>query len=307
MLKGDFLMRHICAFLLSCALSMTTFIHANSPAWSLEDVTSGWNNDSLVKMYFHNSEMQRQWAWELLGKQSLQGDENILDFGCGDGKVSAELSHFVPRGKVTAVDISSEMIAFANIKFPPYAYPHLEFKRSHSFVFDDLPEEEVYDIICSFCVFHLVAQPLEILKNFKNHLKPTGKLVLVIPGGRNPEFFQAANEMFDKYQLEAPWKNQTSNIPTMRNIEGCSAFLKEAGYQISTLEMIDTDNPFYDKKEMLDWMVGTVTANWNIPLSISPMFFDDLIERMDEIDPKFRDAQGCFHYKCSRIHVVATP
>jgi trans-aconitate methyltransferase len=294
-----------------CILSFAACsgISANdAPSWSLEEVTSGWNAGALVKTYFHNSELQRQWAWELMGKQALVGDEKILDFGCGDGKISAEISWLVPQGLVTGVDISSEMLLFAGIKFPAYAYPNLEFKKSSSIAFEDIPGQYFYDIVCSFCVFHLVSRPLDVLKHLKDHLKPKGKLVLVIPAGRNAAFFDAANDVFAKYELEAPWKNlPASTALTMRTMEGCSTLLKEAGYEVLSLRMINTDNPFYDKAELIAWTIGAMTANWNIPTSVNTMFFTDLVERMCELDPEIIDQEGRLHFKLSRIHAVATP
>jgi trans-aconitate 2-methyltransferase len=47
----------------------------------------------------------------------LRGDEHVLDVGCGDGKVTAEIARAVPRGSATGVDASPEMIAFAQKPF----------------------------------------------------------------------------------------------------------------------------------------------------------------------------------------------
>jgi trans-aconitate methyltransferase len=288
----------------SCCVSL----HAGSPQWSLDQVNEGWNSETLVKQYFHHSELQRQWAWELIGKQTLTGREAILDFGCGDGKISAELSRLIPNGSVTGVDISTEMLKIAKLKFPSYAYPRLSFQQSTSLTFADIPGTHSFDLIISFCVFHQIAQPLDVLVNLKEHLKPDGKLVVLIPAGKNAPFFQAANEMFNKYQLEAPWKNQSgSNGPSMRTLEGCRELLSLAGYKILTLEMVDTQTPFYDKAELISWMVGTLTANWNIPPELSLHFFSDLVNRMIEIDGNVIDLEGRLNYKLSRIHLVACP
>lgn len=292
-------------------LSYVLFAHnlssAEAPSWTLDSTLNGWNQGSLVQAYFHNSELQRQWAWELLGRQKLQGNEQILDFGCGDGKISAELSRFVPHGKVVAVDISEEMVSFAKLKFPSYAYPQLGFAQNSSLTFDDMPGKQEYDMVCSFCVFHLIPQPLEILQNLKAHLKPDGKLVLVIPAGKNPIFFQAAEEILAKYGLKCPWKGQSSSTTTsMRTVDGCRALLTQAGYKVVTVEIVDTDNPFYSKEELVNWMIGTTTANWNIPLELSATFFKEVVEQMQALDPNMVDAEGRVHFKLSRIHVVAT-
>ncbi len=57
-----------------------------------------WNAEE----YARNSAGQFQWALELMGKLALAGDEQILDIGCGDGKVTAELARRVPRGESSA-------------------------------------------------------------------------------------------------------------------------------------------------------------------------------------------------------------
>ncbi len=302
------MMKIIKKLLLSIVAALSIPLAANVPDWSFDDIDNGWNSDSLAKMYFHYSETQRQWAWELLSKYSFRGCENILDFGCGDGKVTAEISRLVPKGNILGVDLSSEMLHLAQMKFPYYAYPNLTYKKSESLTFSDFLGEQSYDVICSFTVFHLVADPLETLKNLKKNLKLDGLLLLVIPTGTNSVIYQAANEIFNKYEIEAPWNKIVSKeSQTMRTLDGCSFFLKEAGYDIRSLEIIDTENAFYDLDELIIWMVGTVTANWNVPLSISKIFFTDLVQRMYELDPKMIDEDGRVRFKMPRIHVVATP
>jgi ubiquinone/menaquinone biosynthesis C-methylase UbiE len=57
----------------------------------------------------------------------LRGDETILDVGCGDGKITAELARAVPRGFVLGTDASAEMIAFARKTFSPPKNPNRKF------------------------------------------------------------------------------------------------------------------------------------------------------------------------------------
>lgn len=86
--------------------------------------TTQWN----AADYAANSAVQQSWARELIAKLSLRGDEHILDVGCGDGKVTAELARSVPRGSVTGVDASPEMVKFAQQAFPAAKIPHLRFQ-----------------------------------------------------------------------------------------------------------------------------------------------------------------------------------
>jgi trans-aconitate methyltransferase len=75
--------------------------------------TAKWN----AADYAANSVVQQSWARELIAKLDLRGDEHVLDVGCGDGKVTAEIAQTVPRGSVIGVDASPQMIEFAQKTF----------------------------------------------------------------------------------------------------------------------------------------------------------------------------------------------
>ena len=77
--------------------------------------------------YAANSAVQQSWARELIARLKLRGDEHVLDVGCGDGKVTAEIARAVPRGAVMGVDASAEMIKFAKKTFPTAKSPNLKF------------------------------------------------------------------------------------------------------------------------------------------------------------------------------------
>jgi len=78
--------------------------------------------------YAANSVVQQAWARELIARLNLRGDERVLDVGCGDGKVSAEIARAVPRGSVVGVDASPQMIKFARAAFPLGKIPNLQFQ-----------------------------------------------------------------------------------------------------------------------------------------------------------------------------------
>ena len=77
--------------------------------------------------YAANSAVQQTWARELIAQLHLRGNEHVLDVGCGDGKVTAEIAHTVPSGSVVGIDASLPMIKFAQKTFPAEKNPNLEF------------------------------------------------------------------------------------------------------------------------------------------------------------------------------------
>ena len=77
--------------------------------------------------YAANSAAQQIWARELIAQLNLRSDEHVLDVGCGDGKVTAEIARAVPRGSVVGVDASPAMVQFAQKTFPRRWISNLEF------------------------------------------------------------------------------------------------------------------------------------------------------------------------------------
>ena len=294
--------------ILACVICVSGAVSAeDSPNWHLEGANEGWKDEFLVLKYFHNSELQRQWAWHLLSRYPFKGDEHILDFGCGDGKITAEVAHFVPQGHILGVDLSPFMISFANRCFPSVHYPNVTFEQMTDVDFADEDSGKKFDLIYSFCVFHLVPNPIQILDNLRMRLSPKGKLLLVVPAGNNPAFFQAANETFDKYKLPVPWssKDRGTNTITMRTQEDCIHCLLTAGLEPLSVITLHTPTAFFNKQELVEWMIGTVAANWQLPLEKADAFFNDLVDRMAELDEAVIDKSGAYHMKLSRLEVIA--
>ena len=48
--------------------------------------------------YSRRSALQEAMAEEVLALLDLKGSERVLDVGCGDGKITAEIATRVPRG-----------------------------------------------------------------------------------------------------------------------------------------------------------------------------------------------------------------
>jgi trans-aconitate 2-methyltransferase len=64
--------------------------------------------------YERVSGLQLAMAEEVLAVLDLNGARRILDIGCGNGKITAEIAARVPHATVLGVDPSHEMIEFAS-------------------------------------------------------------------------------------------------------------------------------------------------------------------------------------------------
>ena len=137
-----------------------------------------WNAEDYAK----NSSAQLQWGQELISKLALQGHESVLDIGCGDGKISAQLALAVKNGKVLGIDLSEDMIRFASTQFPPAKYPNLSFQCMDAASIQ-LPDK--FDIAFSSAALHWVKNHLAILHGVHTCLNVGGKILFQMGGRGN--------------------------------------------------------------------------------------------------------------------------
>src|SRR5688572_9069306 len=132
--------------------------------------------------YHRESGLQQAMADEQLSRLTLEGGERVLDVGCGDGKITAEIAARVPRGSALGVDPSRDMIAFASSRFVPSAQANLRFEVADA---RRLPYRNEFDLVVSFNALHWVPEQDEALGSIRAALKPEGRALLrFVPNGQ---------------------------------------------------------------------------------------------------------------------------
>ncbi|MEY4823148.1 MAG: hypothetical protein RLZZ75_61 [Bacteroidota bacterium] len=145
----------------------------------------------------------------------------VADIGAGSGYHSSLLSKMVGTGKVFAVDVEPEMIAYLNARIKEEKLsriiPVLSTEQKVS-----LPENTI-DMMLLVDVYHEFSFPYEMALSMRAALKPGGKLVLVEFRAEDPTVpiktihkmseaqaikeFKAAGFAFDKNIDNLPWQH----------------------------------------------------------------------------------------------------
>ena len=114
------------------------------------------------------SSQQKAWGKKLIAELQFKGNEKILDLGCGDGVLTAEMAKFVPDGFVLGIDASESMIetakkynAGANVRFELLDINTIDFKSE-------------FDLIFSNATLHWVKDHGRLLRNVFKALKNRG-------------------------------------------------------------------------------------------------------------------------------------
>ncbi len=140
--------------------------------------TAEWD----ASAYFRLSNPHVVWGQSVLDRLPLQGDETVLDAGCGAGRVTADLLQRLPAGQVIALDISANMLAEARERLVPV------FGDRVTFIQADLQEfrlDEPVDAIFSTAALHWVLDHPRLFSSLFAALKPGGHLVAQCGGGPN--------------------------------------------------------------------------------------------------------------------------
>jgi trans-aconitate 2-methyltransferase len=111
--------------------------------------------------------VQYRWGLQVLEWRKWRGDEIVMDAGCGSGLLTKQLAKKVPRGKVYAVDIDSNMIKQAknNLQF----FDNVEVIQSS---FTDVKFPRKLDVIFSNAALHWIQDHRKAFQNFWEMLKP---------------------------------------------------------------------------------------------------------------------------------------
>lgn len=104
----------------------------------------------------------------------LKSGINMLDVGCGSGRIIHKLASLFPNSHFTGMDLSSEAIAKAHSEAATRGLKNLEFIIRDLSDFHQTAPIEKYDFITTFDAVHDQGKPLNVLKGIFRSLKPDG-------------------------------------------------------------------------------------------------------------------------------------
>ncbi|HLN46198.1 MAG TPA: methyltransferase domain-containing protein [Candidatus Sulfotelmatobacter sp.] len=255
-----------------------------------------WNAQDYAK----HSSTQFEWAQELIPKLNLTGNEALLDIGCGDGKISAQIASFLPKGYVVGIDNSDEMINLAHHNFPRSRFPNLSFLKMDA---QQLTFKEQFDRVFSNAALHWIIDHRPMLAGVKQSLKHDGKLLFQMGGkGNAHDILKVLDELVKDNHWRRFFEGFTFPYGFYEPNE-YRAWLREAGLKPERVELI-TKNMKLNKESLAGWIRTTwLPYTQKIPNALQNMFITEIIDRYIEKHPA--DSSGTIHIAMVRLEVEA--
>jgi trans-aconitate 2-methyltransferase len=251
--------------------------------------------------YARSSSAQLGWAREIIGRLDLSGDENILDIGCGDGKVTAEFLSHVPRGSVTGIDSSHDMISYAVRTYPKDMYPGLLFLEMDARRIDFATR---FHLAFSNAALHWIADPRPVLAGAGKVLLPGGRLVVSCGGRGNAGNFATVVRVTAD---QTRWRRYFRNFGFPYFFCGPDEYtqwLSDAGLRPLRIELIPKDMVHKGKDELAGWVRTTwMPYTQRIPKEGREEFIREVVEAYILANPP--DETGSTHVGMVRLEVEA--
>ncbi len=254
-----------------------------------------------AKDYQKNSANQYAWAQELIPKLTLSGNETLLDIGCGDGKITAQIAKALPQGRVIGIDSSQDMINLAQTLFPLNDNPNLGFQLmdAKNFYF-----QAIFDRVFSNAALHWIQNQSAVLFCIEKCLKHGGKLLFQMAGKGNAKDIL---DVLDEMLYVDPWKQYFVGFKFPYGFfdqKEYTFFLQKADLTPMRVELFPKDMKLAGAEGLAGWVRTTwLPFTERLPNELKAKFVDELVTRYIQKHPI--DAEGMVHVGMIRLEVEA--
>jgi trans-aconitate 2-methyltransferase len=254
-----------------------------------------WN----AELYRERSSLQQAMAAEVLQSLELNGSERVLDVGCGDGRITAEIASRLPRGSVLGVDASQNMIELASRN----SGPNLRFEVADARA---LPFHEEFDLAVSFNALHWIHEQEPALASIHRALKPAGRAFLrLVPIGAR----KSIETVLEETRRSPAWSQYFVDFcdPYLRlTADQYCAVARKSGFIVERVQTVSRSWDFRTRAAFVAFSSVTM-IEWTkrLPEVLRSAFIDDVLNRYRTAAAENSEEENVFKFYQMTIALIA--
>jgi trans-aconitate 2-methyltransferase len=225
--------------------------------------------------YDRVADPQFEWGQEVLGRLELEGDETVLDAGCGSGRVTRLLAERLTGGRVIGVDASPSMIDLAREQLADLS------GRVELRVVDllDLDLDREVDAVFSNATFHWILDHERLFGRLFAALRPGGALEAQCGGQENIAEWMRAIEAAEGDERFAAYLRGIPATKNFASVGDTEARLGRAGFATNRVWL---ENRTVRPREPRPFVATVVLAKHvdRLPAKLRDEFIDAVIGAM---------------------------
>lgn len=239
------------------------------------------NFDQKASIYEKISSSQKIAAEHLISMMDINGNDSIIDVGCGTGYLTELL--YSKAKNTEGVDISTQMVEQAK-----ELRPHIRFTSADA---EHLNTRDMYDWIVTNAVTYYFKDLPETILKFYQALRQNGKYALQAQVNVTPQFINAMSGLLNNDITKEYYTNFKLSINHL-NINEFLVLLINSGFTIVKAEMINYKNEVTVDEAFNIFKSGTATPFLN-PSSYSKELSQSYIDKFWEIVYSGLQQQAC--------------
>lgn len=253
-------------------------------------------NEDQVESYHNKPSNDLLEVKRVIESGFFVNSKEILDVGCGDGRLTALFAANLPNTSILGCDISKTMIEYA-LKL--HASSNLNFVERSA---ENLEFENKFDTVISFNCLHWIENQKRVLDQIYLALKPGGKALLVAtPASANNDFKTICRSVIMSLRW-LPYFFTFRSVHSFHTEQEYGDLLNKAGFLIERVEVKPTELVFKDRNSLELFLRAILTPLQHLVSRHQPAFLEDFFR---ELERRGRvDAQGFIHIHFDQIELV---